>query len=153
MVVSLDLDGTCTNISWRILFGGKEPSKRNVKKYNEWLSKVQSEEHILQDAPVAAMRELAISLKKHAVYVTSRQEKFRKVTEQWLKYHKFPKLKLIMREDNNYDTCADYKERVILELLKNKKGPVLIIDDDSKGDIEKMAKRNGWTFLKARSGR
>lgn len=156
LLVVLDLDATCTEISWRIFLGGKEPSKSNPKLYSKWLKKVQSEKYILQDPAVPGMRELAHLLKKHAVYVTSRQEKFRKATLKWLKKNKFPKLDLYMRKDDNYSDCGTYKAGIVLDLLKKKKysgNSVIVIDDDIKGEIESVSKLNKWTFLKAKSGR
>lgn len=150
----IDLDGNCADMRWRHEIAGKEPSKRNWKKYKKWLRKIQSKKMILKDRPVPGMRELSWCLNKYAVYLTARNEAYRTVTNKWLKKNGFPKLKLYMRPRKNRELAGVFKEKIILDLLhKSRKFKhVVIIDDDTRGDIALAAKRNNWTILKNLSG-
>lgn len=154
LLVVIDLDGNCADMKWRHDLAGKEPSKKNWIKYKKWLRRIQSKKMIALDKPVSGMRELCLLLKKHAVYITARNEAYRSVTKQWLKRNGFPALKLFMRPRRNRELAGVFKENVILDLLhKSKKFVhVIIIDDDPRGDIFLSAKKNGWTFLKNLSG-
>ena len=149
-----DLDGTCADMKWRHVLAGKEPNKKNWKKFKKWLRKVQSKKMLLKDRPVPGMRDMAILLKKHAIYLTARNESYRDVTKKWLKRNGFPNLPLHMRKSSDRSAAGVLKEKVILDILhKSKKFVhVVLIDDDPKGDIYMACRKNGWTFIKAKSG-
>lgn len=147
-----DIDATLANAGWRNCIAGPEPDRNNRKKYLKWLKKVQSKKMLMKDKPVPGMRELTKAVKKDAIYLTSRSENFRDVTEKWLRKHKFPNLTLYMRGKNDWKSSGKFKEAVILSLVKNRKMNVIVFDDDPKGDIFQECQRNGWTFLKALSG-
>ena len=154
LLVLVDLDGTCADMKWRHDLAGKEPNKKNWSKYKKWLTKIQSQKMILKDRSIPGMREMCILLKEHAVYLTARNEIYRKVTNQWLKKNKYPALKLYMRPRGNRLAAGAFKEQQILNILHSSKGfvHVVILDDDQKKDIALAAKKNGWTILKALSG-
>lgn len=151
----IDIDGTLCHIEWRAKLAGKEPKRTEKKKYLQWLRKVQNKHTLMQDQPITGMKELVNIFKTNAVYITARSETYRDVTEKWLKKHGFPKRPLYMRQKNDWSGAGTYKAGIIIDILE-KKGynvPVVVLDDDSKTDLQYVCKLHGWTFLKALSGR
>lgn len=161
MIVFMDIDGTLADMRWRIEKAGTEPQKHNHK-HKLWLRKIQNNKTLMQDQPIRAMQELCLSIHGgycQLVYLTGRSEIYRKVTEEWLKQWGFPRARVLMRPRNNRKSNGKLKEGIIKnytpvmgEGLTHYYDDVLVIDDDAHGDIEEACKRNGWTFLKARSG-
>lgn len=153
----IDIDGTIADAGRRFAEAGPEPSRDNKLVYDAWVRAVQSPESLSSDKPVPGMLALCRALGyypfDHVVYLTSREERWRLVTEEWLTTHKFPRLALIMRGNGNYLEGGEFKESTIDTLMQTKNASdIVVIDDDGRGDIEDMCKRRGWTFLKARSG-
>jgi hypothetical protein len=109
---------------------------------------------LLKDRSIPGMREMCLLLKDHAVYLTARNEVYRKVTQEWLKKNGYPPLKLYMRPRKNRLLAGAFKEQQILGILHSSKQflHVIILDDDQRGDIALAAKRNNWSMLKALSG-
>jgi hypothetical protein len=56
-----------------------------------------------------------------------------------------------MRPNDCWTATADLKE-IALASTRDAWESVVVMDDDEHGAIEAMCKRNGYTFLKARSG-
>lgn len=153
MLFIIDIDGTIADGSSRFALAGPEPERSDEKRYLTWVKKVNS--NLDKDKPVLGMAELVHSLLNsdhEAVYVTGREERHRTLTVGWLEDNGFPSLKLIMRPNLNWSSNADFKEVVIATLRAEISHDILVIDDDEHGKIEAMCKRNGYTFLKARSG-
>jgi hypothetical protein len=151
----VDIDGTLADFGRRLVEAGPEPSRADKKVYADWVFKIQNEDTLLADKPVQGMKELIEELGRwnEVVYLTGREEQWRKVTDTWLYENDFPGYGLIMRPDDNYQETAQFKEDVIDDLIINyRPNSVVIIDDDQSGELEKMCKRRGWTFLKAMSG-
>lgn len=155
MVVAIDIDGTVANAARRFKAAGPEPRRDDKPGYMRWLRRVQNKRSLLADLPVPGMPWLCQSLASRpsttAFYLTGREEKWREVTTQWLKKYMFPALPLVMRPDGCWLEAEAFKEQEIKARLVNK-SPVIVLDDDEHGVIEQMCKRNGFTFLKARSG-
>lgn len=147
-----DIDATCADARWRNTIAGPEPDRNDRRKYLKWLKKVQSRKMLMKDKPVKGMKELVKAVQGNAIYLTSRSEAFRDVTDKWLRKQKFPKLKLYMRGKGDWKSSGKFKEALILSLVKNRKMNVIVFDDDPKGDIFQECQRNGWTMLKALSG-
>lgn len=154
LLVIVDIDCTIADAKWRNVLAGKEPARTNWKKYRQWLKRVQSKEMLLKDKPVPGMKEIVQLLSKNAVYITARQETYRSVTKKWLKTNGFPSLPLYMRANRSKISAGQYKENVINSILARTKKfvHVVVLDDDYRGDIELMCKKNNFTFLKALSG-
>lgn len=157
MIVFMDIDGTIANATERFKKAGPEPKERG-KEYSAWLQRVQNELLLTQDEPVKGMKALCYAFSHNPVtslvYLTGRSEIYREVTEDWLFKHRFPQFHapLLMRPKQNRQGNGILKERLIKAYLQNSKEDVIVIDDDYNGDIEEMCLRNGYTFLKARSG-
>lgn len=154
----IDIDGTIADGGRRFAKAGPEPTRDNKEVYDAWVAAIQTPESLAADKPVPGMRDLCELLSRSyftpwVVYLTSREEKWRSVTEEWLEVHDFPEVDLIMRGNEDYSEGDVFKETAINTLLdKHKYTQVVVIDDDGAGTIEAMCKRRGWTFLKARSG-
>jgi HAD superfamily, subfamily IIIB (Acid phosphatase) len=154
MLVIVDIDGTIANGERRFKKAGPEPKGRGPK-YWAWLKKVQTRQSILADKPVQGMKPLIASLLAcghNLVYLTGREEKYSDVTIEWLNKYKFPTFPdLYMRPTGDNRCNSDYKESVIQQLIEPWQ-ETLVIDDDYTGEIAKLCKKRGWTFLKAMSG-
>lgn len=152
----IDIDGTIAHAGKRFSEAGPEPSREDKAVYDVWVRNVQNAKSLREDLAVPGMVEMTQALSNsdnHVVYLTSREEKWRDVTESWLGFKGFPSLPLIMRPDDDYRDSADYKEDSI-EFLSRlyKSRNVVVLDDDEHGNIEKRCHENKWTFLRARSG-
>jgi FMN phosphatase YigB (HAD superfamily) len=155
-----DIDGTLADATRRFAKAGHEPSRGDKAAYLRWLDEVQNKDALLEDAQVRGMRDLVQGASKmgQIVYVTSREEKYRGVTLLWLHRNGFPSPHLLyMRGADDWRSSGDLKEAIIKVLaIPYERGSwgtgVIIVDDDPRGDVQEMAHRNGWTFLKATSG-
>lgn len=151
MVVFMDIDGTIADASRRFLKAGEEPRGRG-KNWSKWLRMVQNKKTLSEDTPVPGMVQLCHRLTTTLVYLTGRSEIYKEVTEVWLMRNLFPEAPLLMRPKRNRMKNGKLKEKLIKEFYVEFFGSVIVIDDDQNGDIERMCHKNGYTFLKARSG-
>jgi hypothetical protein len=151
MLYVIDIDGTCADGAERFAKAGPEPDRTNKEQYTKWVDKVNF--GMENDKAVPGMVQLITAMIEngHIVFATSREERHRKVTEKWLKQEGFPVGKLVMRPNDCWSNTADLKE-IIIAANRDPWEAVIVIDDDEHGTIEAMCKRNGYTFLKARSG-
>jgi beta-phosphoglucomutase-like phosphatase (HAD superfamily) len=151
----LDIDGTLANAADRFQRAGHEPSRSDRAAYSSWLHRVQSEATLAMDKPVPGMAPLVLSLAASddaIAYVTSREEKYRAVTEAWLLKNHFPQHRqLYMRGADDWRSSGELKEAII-KILAVPYDAVVVVDDDPLGDVQSMCSRNGYTFLKACSG-
>lgn len=143
----IDIDGTIADSSAR-LSAIKTPKNhsRNTLSYLDWLNKVQKEHKMIQDKPLKNMHSLVSQLKDF-VYLTSRDEKYRKVTETWLKLHKFPNRKLIMRPSGDMSSYGVFKEKEAKKYAK-KGYQIVMVDDDPRGQLARICRKNSWILLK-----
>jgi phosphoglycolate phosphatase-like HAD superfamily hydrolase len=151
MLVVVDIDQCISDGRRRALVAGAEPDRtRDVARYNTWRDTINA--GIEHDDPVPGMRELVAALTEaghDVVYVTARGSSLRGPTRDWLKAHDFPDLLVIMRAETDFRKSCDYKEWAINKMLTSDHQPVLVLDDDERGELEAVCKRRGWTFLKA----
>ena len=152
----IDIDGTVAHAGKRFREAGPEPSRNDPAVYAVWVNNVQNERSLREDMTVPGMVCMINSLnagENQAVFLTSREEKWRKVTREWLTYRGFTHMPLVMRPDGNYQESAEFKEDHI-RFLKGlyEAANIVVLDDDEHGTIEKKCHDNSWTFLKARSG-
>lgn len=157
LLVIIDIDGTIADASRRFEVAGKDPGPSDQVKHDQWIAKVQNEEMILSDPAVPGMREMIHAMGcmglVEIIYLTGREDQFRTVTEKWLAMHKFPSHLLEMRIAGDRTRNCDFKEIVINRLKYIYKADnVVVLDDDQRGELEKVCTKNKWTFLKARSG-
>ena len=149
--IFVDLDGTCCFVGNRFL---SNPPPANLGRgddaYENWLDSVQTESLMMNDKPVYGMQMFLESL-GNFTYFTSRSEKLASVTNKWLTLHNFPIQPMMFRKLGDNRTAAEVKLDMIREHV-NDGDPVIVIDDDPKGDIENMCVSLGYTLLKARSG-
>jgi hypothetical protein len=152
----LDIDGTLADATRRMQKAGPEPKREgNLDAYNEWLSKVQNHISLMNDKPVDGMVCFANALHKYGptIYLTAREETYRETTRYWLDLHGFPMADLVMRPPGNLEESGPLKEKIIRMALPTYNcTAAVVVDDDGRGDIEQVCKKNGWAFLKARSG-
>lgn len=157
MILIMDIDGTIANSKARFKKAGPEPRGRGPA-YYQWLAKVQSEKSLMKDKPVPGMMELISILHKsgHGLfYLTGREELYRDLTREWLIRNGFPAAPLHMRPTNDSRSNGKFKEDTVNRIYTRWSvgdEPIILVDDDFTGEIEKVCKKKGWTFLKARSG-
>jgi hypothetical protein len=146
----IDLDNTVADGSRRFKKAGKEPSRKNKKEYDAWVKAVQNAESLAEDKDVPGMGVLLGKLwgtYSPVEYVTSREEKWKQITEKWLIRNHFPLYDVTYRPDGDYSETHELKERQITELSKGYE-EVVVIDDDPSGKLAKVCKKRGWTLLK-----
>lgn len=159
ILIFVDIDGTLSKPGHRMQKPPPKNQKRGDLAYEAWLEEIQNPEEMLEDPIIDGMRQFVNRFnEEEAFYLTSRHEKYRVITRQWLTKMGFPHRKLFMRPENDFRPSSEFKSdlvaRVIQKTYKDKEEypSVIVIDDDQKGEIEKVCKEKGWTFLKARSG-
>ena len=152
MLFIIDIDGTVANGERRFKEAGPEPTREDKDRYFDWCRVINT--GIENDDPVPGMATLVRACAETArvVYLTSREERHREATVRWLRQHGFPISQLIMRPNGSYAHTPDFKEASINAVKLDPEEMVVVIDDDEHGTIEAMCRRNGFTFLKARSG-
>src|SRR5271163_1364626 len=140
----IDIDATISDATERIKRAGTEPSRENKEVYNAWVSLVNS--GMEKDAPVPGMQEMITRLSciYNIVYLTSREEKHRKITHNWLMLHDFPIYDtcLLMRPDVNYEEGPEWKVDQIDKMADGYEA-VVVIDDDESGRLEQLCKERG----------
>jgi uncharacterized HAD superfamily protein len=153
---AIDIDGTIADASRRFIEAGSEPSRDDKERYMAWVAAVQNERSLKEDKPIPGMSNLVAGLfaevsgTTKVIYLTSREEKWREITDQWLFDHMPYTQALIMRPDGNWDNTGVFKEKMIkLAMAQHGCTECVVIDDDPRGDVALACKRNGWTFLKA----
>lgn len=152
MLLVVDIDCTIADGTERVKKAGPEPDRSDKEAYKKWVDTVNT--GIENDPIVPGMPQLVKSIYDQCkiVYLTSREEHLRRATKQWLIENKFPQnCPLLMRPNNCWMGGAELKEMAI-QLIRQGETEVIVLDDDEHGTIEEMCKRNGFTFLKARSG-
>jgi len=153
----IDLDGTCADAHKRFKKAGAEPSRDCRKEYLSWVKRIQNARSLMKDPAVTGMKELVNTLYEGGqgiVYLTGREEHWRKVTLKWLNKNEFSvEVPLFMRPNGCWEGAAEFKERVIKFILKESGcTEVVLVDDDEHDVLRLMCKKNKWTFLKACSG-
>lgn len=150
----IDLDGTLVDAAARMEIAGGEPDRFSDKKAHEsWLQTIQSEALLSIDKPVKGMIQLVKGVHNQtfgAVFLTAREERYRTVTEAWLKEQGLSHIRLVMRPNGNEQPYHNFKEEAIKEELETYPGAtVVVLDDDPSGMLANVCRRNSWTMLKA----
>ncbi|NOR62290.1 MAG: polynucleotide kinase [Rhodobacteraceae bacterium] len=84
------------------------------------------------------------------ILVSGRNEKYRKITEQWLVWNEIPFGRLLMRMDN--DNRADYliKKEILNQLISEGKNIEFAVDD--RQQVVDMWRENGITCFQCDKG-
>ena len=86
---------------------------------------------IPDDPPLAEGLAVATRLAQdhEIVYLTGRPERTRSDTEAWLKQHRLPRGRLIMRRDGDRRPARQVKPRLIASLARGRRVDVVVDDD------------------------
>lgn len=141
--ILFDIDGTLADLNGREKFLKQE--KPDWKSFN-----AKMEEDLPNTAVVELYRALYESRKFEIILVSGRQEKFRRVTETWLAWHKIPFDTLLMRPDTDQRPDQDVKQD-LLNLLKAQGKDILFTVDDRQKVVD-MWRANGITCLQCQKG-
>ncbi|MEP3421066.1 MAG: hypothetical protein ABJN35_04980 [Erythrobacter sp.] len=142
-VVLFDIDGTLADIAHRRpLLEGPSPDWRA---FNEAMGDDTPNEPV-----VSLYKTLWASLEFEVILVTGRNERFRKLTEQWFSWNELPFGRLLMRKDK--DNRADHiiKEELLDALLSEGLDIHFTVDD--RQQVVDMWRRRGITCLQCDVG-
>ena len=84
------------------------------------------------------------------ILVSGRQERFRKVTETWLTFHKIPFDTLLMRGDTDFRHDCEIKQDILKSLQAQGKEILFSVDD--RQSVVDMWRANGITCLQCTNG-
>lgn len=151
----IDIDGSISDCSWRVLFATDARMEKDpVKKAQLWddfhsrcgLDEPHRGEVALLKAWVAAGH--------GAIYLTGRSAKFRNLTQHWLTIQGLPTTPLFMRETGDFSRSSEYKLNLIrliqTEVLKPGDSIDWILEDNQH--CVDMWRAHGYTCLQPRSG-
>lgn len=141
--VLFDIDGTLANIAHRRVFLDREPA--DWKAFNNAMG-----DDTLNTPIVDLYRTLEGSGVYEIIIVTGRNEKFRKLTEQWLAWNEIPFTRLLMRQDNDQRADHIIKEE-ILNLLRDEGKEIAFVVDDRQQVVD-MWRRQGIVCLQCDAG-
>ena len=151
----VDIDGCIADARHRYMQAGAEPEGSKVgTPYTTWLTAIMDHSLMAVDPPVPGMAALldALDIEGHIiVFVTSREESHRFVTEKWLDDNGFLELGVgvIMRPLGSLLPDYVLKEQAVDTLITEfRPDAVVVLDDDLRGGLAKVCVKNGWTMLK-----
>lgn len=152
MLIIFDLDGTLADIGPRLNKAGKQPCRlSNPAAFQQWLDEVQDDKSLSEDLPISEVLTVYHALKQTAhttVFLTGRSEKYKGVTQKWMKNWRLVG-NLYMRRADDHRKPADMKKDYIIEILKEyNPQTVLAIDDDPEGCTTKVYSELGILHLK-----
>lgn len=141
--ILFDVDGTLTELNGRQDF---------LKQGNPDWGKFNGEmDRDLPNTPVVELyKTLYESGKYEMIIISARQERFRKLTETWLFWHKIPFKTLIMRADDDNRPDAEVKQDILNNLLKQGKEILFTVDD--RQAVVDMWRANSVTCLQCKKG-
>lgn len=140
--VIFDMDGTLADCNHRRHFvTGK---KKNFDKFYDAMG---------EDVPVIPIRNLCnlhFHNGWHVIIATGRPEKYRPITEMWLRSFGIFYKELLMRpDDRRHDSDFEVKQDMLTEIRKTRE--VLMAVDDRQQVVD-MWRRNGVTCLQVAEG-
>jgi len=103
------------------------------------------------DAPIKEIVDLINSMEKagHAVIgFTSRPEKWRKLTNEWLVKHEVKISELVMRRNDDFRKATEIKEDIVRSPIFSGYGISLVIDD--RQDVCETINNMGVTTMQVR---
>ena len=141
--VIFDIDGTLANIEHRRAHLRKNPPDWKV--FNAEMGK-----DIPNADVVSLYRSLWNTNNYELILVTGRNERTRKLTEQWLTWNEIPFLRLLMRADQDFRADHVIKEELLDLLLAEGKEIAFTVDD--RQQVVDMWRRRGITCLQCDVG-
>lgn len=145
MIVIIDIDGTIADDSKDAKAAGVEPD-RTSPEFATWLKRATA--NTANYPAVLEMKWLAQDLQdagENCYYVTSRDEKDRSMTEEWLRKNGFPAFEAHMRAAGDTRQPQEMKAEVIQMMVDRHSEPVLVIDNDERMIL--TCRKNGWMLL------
>ncbi len=149
LLVIVDLDMTIADVSSLAAQAGPEPTRENRMVYRMWADTMTS--RLLSAPPNEPVLELVRSLYRggaHVLYLTSREESHREVSQQWLNKVAAPAGTLIMRPYEDWRSTAEFKNSVIIGLLEKHAGHAVAVDDDSSNEMTPVYQSHGISHLR-----
>lgn len=141
--VLFDIDGTIAKIDHRRHLVMKEKPDWNA--FNSLMG---------DDTPntgvVSLYKSLWFSHHYELILVTGRNERFRKLTEQWLSWNEIPFSRILMRADRDLRADHIIKEEVLDQLLEEGKEIEFTVDD--RQQVVDMWRRRGITCFQCAVG-
>ncbi len=142
-VVLFDIDGTLANIEHRR--GFLDQATPDWKAFNAAMG---------DDTPnqpvVSLYKTLWASAAYKLILVTGRNERSRKLTEQWLSWNEIPFGRLLMRADGDFRADHIIKEEILDQLLAEGLDIQFTVDD--RQQVVDMWRRRGITCLQCDVG-
>ena len=141
--IIFDIDGTLADLNGREDF--LKTGNPDWKSFNTDMDR---------DIPNLPVMELYKTLwdtgKYEMIIVSGRQERFRKLTETWLFWHKIPFKTLLMRGDKDNRPDSEIKQDILKQLQKDGKEILFVVDD--RQSVVDMWRANGITCLHCKKG-
>ncbi len=142
-VVLFDMDGTLADIRHRRTFLDQSPA--DWKAFKAAMG---------DDTPNVPIVSLYTSLWDTGSYeliiVIGRNERYRKLTEQWLSWNEIPFGRMLMRADDDFRADHIIKEEILDQLLGEGKTILFTVDD--RQQVVDMWRRRGITCLQCDVG-
>lgn len=133
-----DLDGTLANNAHR------QPFVATGRK--DWDAFFEAQIDDVPNAPVVALhRALSASGQIEIIIVTARPERYRDLTENWLKLHDIPFSRMIMRADGDRRSDDVIKREMLTDLRHEGLNPIFAVDD--RTSVVQMWRSEGVTCL------
>jgi hypothetical protein len=130
MIIITDLDGTLAHAAWR----------HNLK--GDWDAYHAASKDDKPNTPMIAFIN-ALATTMRVVCITTRPERWRQLTHQWLYKHRVHVDELIMRPEDDFRPSPAVKAEQVKQLRSD--GPIIAIDD--RADVIKAYADAGFTTL------
>lgn len=141
--VIFDVDGTIADIQHRRIFLSQTPP--------DWIEFNKNMGGDIPNKPVVSLyKTLWSSGVYELILVTGRNEKFRKITEQWLVWNEIPFSRLLMRRDKDNRSDHLIKEEILNRLETEGSNIAFVVDD--RQQVVDMWRRRGITCLQCDVG-
>jgi hypothetical protein len=137
-VALFDLDGTLANNAHR------QPLVATGRK--DWDAFFEAQVDDTPNAPVVALyKVLSASDQLEIIIVTARPERYRDLTENWLKLHEIPFSRIVMRTNGDRRRDDVIKREMLADLRREGLNPILAVDD--RTSVVQMWRSEGVTCL------
>jgi hypothetical protein len=148
----VDLDGTISDCSWRVLFATDakmEPDRaKKQQRWDEFHQRCgQDEPHLGELLLVRAW----IKAGNRVAFLTGRPVRFQAITQDWLQAYGLPVTNLFMRGNTDLRPTAEFKLSVMLKIQESlKPGDRIAFVLEDKQNIVDMWRASGFTCLQPR---
>ena len=143
LTILFDLDGTLADIKHRRIFLENTPP--------DWQSFNLAMGDDIPNKPIIDLyKTLWESAKYDIILISGRNEKHRKITEQWLSCNEVPFSRLMLRADKDSRSDHIIKEEILIQLQNEGKKVLFVVDD--RQQVVDMWRRNGLVCLQCDVG-